>query len=353
MGTGKTALARGVLRAWGKILAGQAPTVSIEITRECPLRCPGCYAYGDEHLGGGITLRQVRDLKGQALIDGVLALIRRHNPIHVSIIGGEPLVRYRELDVLLPQLAEMGIHTQVVTSAVRPIPESWASVRNLNLTVSIDGLPPEHDARRAPATYDRILKHIRGHQITVHCTVTRQQVRRDGYIEEFMRFWSPRDGVKRIWISLYTPQIGEISEERLTSADRERVIEELHRLRPLYPKLDLPHGLLKAYAKPPTDPATCVFARTTACYSADLTTHVEPCQLGGRPDCENCGCVASAALEAVAQHRLPGGVRVGAIYEWSLRVGATVNRAREAVARRRSPARAAASPVPADVASVE
>ena len=44
------------------------------------------------------------------------------------------------------------------------------------IVVSIDGLQPEHDARRTPATYDRILKHIAGHQITVHCTVTRQQV---------------------------------------------------------------------------------------------------------------------------------------------------------------------------------
>ena len=42
---------------------------------------------------------------------------------------------------------------------------------------------------RTPATYDRILKHIAGHEITVHCTVTRQQVERAGYIEEFLEFW--------------------------------------------------------------------------------------------------------------------------------------------------------------------
>ena len=53
------------------------------------------------------------------------------------------------------------------------------------MVVSIDGLPAEHDIRRAPATYDRILKHIAGHQITVHCTITRQIVSRDGYLEEF------------------------------------------------------------------------------------------------------------------------------------------------------------------------
>ena len=104
----------------------------------------------------------------------------------MSIVGGEPLVRFRELNDILPRLAERGIYTQLVTSAVRPIPIEWAQLRRLQLVVSIDGLQPEHDERRKPATYDRILKHINGHSITVHCTVTRQQVRRDGYLEEFV-----------------------------------------------------------------------------------------------------------------------------------------------------------------------
>src|SRR5580765_7308868 len=153
----------GIIPAWGRILRGYRPALSVESTRECPLRCPGCYAFGDEHLGGGgITLRDVRDFKGQALIDGILAVVDRHRPMHVSLVGGEPLVRYRELDVILPRLAERGVHVQVVTSAVRTVPVAWASIPRLSIVVSIDGLQPEHDVRRAPATYDRILKHIVG-----------------------------------------------------------------------------------------------------------------------------------------------------------------------------------------------
>ena len=49
--------ARELVQAWGRILTGYRPNLSIEITKECPLRCPGCYAYGDEHLGGNVTLR--------------------------------------------------------------------------------------------------------------------------------------------------------------------------------------------------------------------------------------------------------------------------------------------------------
>ena len=317
-----------IVSAWGRILAGFAPSMSIEITRECPLHCPGCYAYGDDHLGGDLTLRQVRDFKGQELIDGVLGLVERHRPLHLSIVGGEPLVRYRELDTLLPLLSARGVHTQVVTSAVREIPAAWAKIPHVSIVVSVDGLQPEHDVRRTPATYDRILKHIVGHRITVHCTVTRQQINRPGYLEEFLRLWSDKPETRKIWISLYTPQVGEISAERLTPADRQRVVADLMALRLRYPKLEAPRGLIAVYANPPESPEECVFARTTTTISADLTTRITPCQFGGNPDCSNCGCVASAGLAAVARHHLWGFVPVGSIFEGSLKIGEQMKRLR-------------------------
>ena len=72
----------GILASWGRILSGYTPALSIEITRECPLRCPGCYAYGDDHLGGTLTLREVRDFKGQELVDRFMEVVDRHRPLH-------------------------------------------------------------------------------------------------------------------------------------------------------------------------------------------------------------------------------------------------------------------------------
>ena len=323
----------GIITAWGKILRGYRPSLSIEITRECPLRCPGCYAYGSDHLGGDVTLRQVNDYKGQELIDRVLAIVEAENPIHLSIVGGEPLVRFRELDTLLPMLAEKGIYTQVVTSAVRPIPPEWANIPRLQIVVSIDGLQPEHDVRRTPATYDRILKHIVGQHITVHCTVTRQQVQRDGYLEEFVKYWSANPNVSQLWFSLYTPQVGEVAPEILTPHDRERVIAALMSLRLQYPKIAMPEGLVKQYATPPSSPEECIFAQTTSCISADFEHRITPCQFGGNPDCSQCGCIASAGLKAVGAHRIAGGaIRVGAIFETSIKIGRRMRTRREAVA---------------------
>jgi MoaA/NifB/PqqE/SkfB family radical SAM enzyme len=317
-----------VLRGWKTILAGRTPFLSIEITKECPLTCPGCYAYGDEHLGGGTVLRQVSDFRGKELVDGVMGLVDAYKPMHVSLVGGEPLVRFKEVSEILPQLEARDMYIQVVTSAVRPIPIEWSRVKKMDLVVSIDGLPAEHDVRRKPATYDRILHHIKGHTITVHCTVTRQMTERPGYLREFMAFWSAQKETQKIWMSLFTPQIGETSYEILPQDVRRRVIDELLELRVEFPKLAMPRAALKAFLKPPVDPAHCIFARTTTTITANLRHRVTPCQFGGTPDCSQCGCMATAGLEALGAHALPMGIRAGNIYEASLKVGSIMRRFR-------------------------
>jgi hypothetical protein len=85
-------------------------------------------------------LRQLSDFRGQELVNATVAVVRRLRPVHVSILD------------------RMGVEVQLVTSGVRPIPVEWSSIPSLHLVVSIDGLASEHDRRRTPATYDRILK---------------------------------------------------------------------------------------------------------------------------------------------------------------------------------------------------
>src|SRR2546428_10092565 len=169
---------RELLAAWRRILVGSVPMLSIEITRECPLSCPGCYAYGETHLGTGVTLRQLSDLRGDALVEGVLELARQHRPLHVSLVGGEPLIRHRELDRILPALSKMGIFAMVVTSAVIPIPRHWMGIPRLRVAVSVDGLPEHHDVRRKPATYERILENIAERKINVHWVITKPMLER-------------------------------------------------------------------------------------------------------------------------------------------------------------------------------
>ena len=325
-----------LLQAWGSILRGSAPLLSIEITRECPLHCPGCYAYGEEHLGGGITLRELRDLRGDQLVDGVVELVRKHRPLHVSLVGGEPLVRHRELSRILPVLSGMGVFTMVVTSAVIPIPAEWMSLAHLTVAVSVDGLPEDHDVRRAPATYERILKNIEGRRVNIHWTITRAAARREGYAEEYIAFWNARPEVDRIWVSVYTPQRGESAPEILLPEDRESVVRQLTPLRARYPKFLFNELIGRAFLEPPRDPAECLFAKLSINYSADFRTQVEPCVFGGQPDCSQCGCAISSGLHGLKDVRVAGPVKIGHLARGSVAIGAFVNRVRTA---RSKPAR--------------
>jgi MoaA/NifB/PqqE/SkfB family radical SAM enzyme len=244
----------------------------------------------------------------------VLALIDEHKPLHVSLVGGDPLVRYRELELLLPQIESRGVHTQVVTSAFRVIPAAWMKFKKLNVVVSVDGLQPEHDARRKPATYERILKNIKGARVTVHCTITSQIAQRPGYLDQFLSFWCSQPEVAKVWFSIFTPQRGATDREILTPSQRASTISDLRQLRLKYPTLDMPEAVIREIEFPPRSPEECIFARTTETISADLRTHITPCQFGGDPNCEQCGCIASMGLGAVGHHRVLGPLTAGHLF---------------------------------------
>jgi MoaA/NifB/PqqE/SkfB family radical SAM enzyme len=310
-----------LLKAWKSILGGSTPMMSIEVTRECPLRCPGCYAYGENHLGGEVNLRDLSDYRGDELVEKILGLARQYRPIHLSLVGGEPLVRHRELSRLLPILSGMKIYTMVVTSAVIPIPREWMVLRNVGVTVSVDGLREHHDIRRHPATYERILKNINGCRIAVHWTITRPMLERREYLEEYLAFWNARPEVSRMWASLYTPQKGEQTPEMLSGEQRQFVAGELRRLQPSYPKLLMNAGIARAMREPPRNPRDCMFSKMSTNYSADLKTRVEPCIFGGDPDCAQCGCAISSGLHWLKTVRAANIVKIESIVKTSMGVG--------------------------------
>lgn len=158
------------------------------------------------------------------------------------------------------------------------------------------------------------MRNIKGHLITVHCTITRQQTERVGYFREFLEFWSEQPEVKKIWFSLFTPQTGADADEILLPATRAEVIAELARLRVDFPKLFLPDAVIRGLRAPPESPAECLFARTTLSVTADLKNLITPCQFGGNPDCSQCGCMASAGLKAVGDYKILGLLPASSIY---------------------------------------
>jgi hypothetical protein len=140
-------------------------------------------------------------------------------------------------------------------------------------------------------------------------------------LKEFLEFWTPRSEIRKIWFSLFTPQVGDQLPEMLLPEERSRAIADMMALRKQFPKLDMPEGMIRQFATPPQNPKDCVFALTTRTLSADLKTKIVPCQFGGTPDCASCGCIASMGLAAVAAHKLGGFIPVGAIFKASIKIG--------------------------------
>jgi hypothetical protein len=225
----------------------------------------------------------------------------------------------------------MGIFGLLVTSAVAPIPKEWRDIPRLKITVSVDGLPEHHDVRRAPATYERILRNIEGMKINVHLTITRPMVQSREYLDEYFRFWNDKPEVDRIWISTYTPQVGEQSPEMLTRSERGELIVRMADWRQRFPKTLMNPYIAHAFEHPPQDPSECIFARMSANYSADLKTRVEPCIFGGNPDCAQCGCASSVGLHSLRRMKLAGPVRIGHMVSGSMKLGSMANRLRRSV----------------------
>src|SRR5204862_5998200 len=102
---------------------------------------------------------------------------------------------------------------------------------------------------------------------------------------------------------------------------REAWLAGMAGLRHRFPNLLLPDSILKGYRRPPQSPDECIFSRTTLNLTADLKGRITPCQFGGSPDCSQCGCIASAGLQAVAEHRLFGVVPLRSIFAVSTQIG--------------------------------
>src|SRR4030095_1586351 len=122
-------------------------------------------------------------------------------------------IRQKELSRILPEVSDLGVYSLVVTSAVSAFPVAWNAIPRVRVAVSIDGLQPEHDVRRAPATYERILKNLEGRKADISWVITNPMMERPGYLNEYLSFWTGRPEIERIWLSIYTPQKGESSRE--------------------------------------------------------------------------------------------------------------------------------------------
>lgn len=136
-----------------------------------------------------------------------------------------------------------------------PHPRAWTKPPFVTVAVSVDGLAKDHNLRRKPATYEKILKNITDTKVNIHWTVVNQRMQQPGYLDQCVSFWNARPEINKIWMSLYTPQRGEVSPEIFPPPAASAWPAKISALSRRYPKLLVPDGMAKAFLVPPTPTA--------------------------------------------------------------------------------------------------
>lgn len=129
------------------------PILHLHLLRRCNLRCLHCYSSSGPGESDELPLPEAL-----AAVDMAAAWGYKH----VAVSGGEPML-YRHLDKVLERVLELGLSSSVVTNGLQATrPEMLETLRKCgNVTVSLDGAAPRHDAmRRRDGAFDAALRAI-------------------------------------------------------------------------------------------------------------------------------------------------------------------------------------------------
>ena len=134
----------------------------IELTSQCNLRCPMCYAWGER---GWYRRQQEAGTYQERELDWGLAqrIIREsapHRP-YFTLWGGEPLM-YSHFEDFIAEAARQRCFCYICTNGIylEEHAGAIAGARRISLIVSLDGLAREHDQVRGPGTYAQTLKGV-------------------------------------------------------------------------------------------------------------------------------------------------------------------------------------------------
>jgi MoaA/NifB/PqqE/SkfB family radical SAM enzyme len=131
------------------------------ITERCNLACPFC-AFDRTFHAAPVEVGQAEALGWIRLLG---ALRRETNrPIIVSFLGGEPLA-WPHLRTIADCATSLDLHVSLTTNGLKltqPSWQDWALSTLSEITVSIDGLAPVHDAHRGAGHFARSLSIVRG-----------------------------------------------------------------------------------------------------------------------------------------------------------------------------------------------
>jgi MoaA/NifB/PqqE/SkfB family radical SAM enzyme len=252
--------------------------ISIDVTDQCNLRCQHCYFFEQEQEG-------ILDIDGW---EQRIAELKQASPFLHSCtwVGGEPMLRRNIID----RCRKHFLHNLIVTNGTVPLPD-WTDV---HYHVSIDGNEEAHDRmRRQRGLYREIQKNCGNRpdlDVVGAMCITSLNV---DSVEEVLEDWS-QTSFRGFMFDFYTPIQGLDDTLWIGWERRDAVLDRLIQLkREKYGDfIALPERVLELMKSENAHKVTSTCQFEQKGYS--LTTRgavKEKCMLGGKADCERCGCV--------------------------------------------------------------
>lgn len=137
--------------------------ICINITRNCNLFCPHCYASGGTIYPDELTGTEIRDF---------LQEVKPYTkgPVQVQLTGGEPFLQEEKLFAAIDESRNLGYSTLIINTngllltreKVKKLKDAISDFRFFNITVSLDGATRKtHEQIRGPNTFEKTLHALR------------------------------------------------------------------------------------------------------------------------------------------------------------------------------------------------
>jgi len=256
----------------------------VDVTDNCNLRCKHCYHFHGKN-----------DFETRELSMPVWE--KRFNELYkegirnILLVGGEPALR---IDILM--LADrLFPFVYVITNGTIKIPEEF----NHRLYVSIDGARKINDSIRGKGVFSRVMKNYSGDKrVVINMTITRDNCKE---LEDVIRI-GRENGFTGVVCNICAGGTDVSLPMVVRKEERRTVIEELKRMKTLYPKDFLLSKAMIEWYEHPDHRGSCHWGDEALHF--DVSWNRRRC-FGNNADCSNCGCLAGAFQSPLRMLRHP------------------------------------------------
>ncbi|MFH1653543.1 MAG: radical SAM protein [Pseudomonadota bacterium] len=264
---------------------------SVDVTNKCNLRCKHCYYYAG---------KQDEEIEPSHLIDKISThLSNFKNCWSCTWVGGEPLLR-QDVPYKLKSKFKFNL---IVTNGTLPLPD-W---KDVSYYISLDGTQETHDKIRGKGVYARLHKNVtdpKNYGKTIRLACCLNNLNKE-CIEPMLEEWYDCSNVKEMIFDFYTPFVDAEDDLWIPFEERDKIIDKILTLkREKYGQFisgsETLYSLMKSGNRHKAVGSNCIFMKKGFAINASGELKSK-CMLGGKADCDRCGCVVPFHLRSISR----------------------------------------------------